>query len=283
MDSLTLESRAKINLSLFVLGKRPDGYHTIESVMQTVDFGDRVTIELADAPGIQLETNRPDLPAGEGNIAYRAAALLQKTFDLHHGFFIHLDKRIPVAAGLAGGSGNAAAVLQGINQLCGLGLSDKELAALGLTLGADVPFCLYGRPALATGIGERLTPVAGLSDCYIVLTNPGVSVSTALIYQVLDSGNLPAAGHTDRLVKALEQGCMNEAFAEMKNVMEPAAIQYCPAIAVLLDRLRSSGAAHAMMSGSGATCFGVFPDRPDMETLRQTFGDQLVAVARPIP
>ncbi|MGN1058969.1 MAG: 4-(cytidine 5'-diphospho)-2-C-methyl-D-erythritol kinase, partial [Clostridia bacterium] len=117
MDSLTLESRAKINLSLFVLGKRPDGYHTIESVMQTVDFGDRVTIELADTPGIQLETNRPDLPAGEGNIAYRAAALLQKTFDLHQGFFIHLYKRIPVAAGLAGGSGNAAAVLQGINQL----------------------------------------------------------------------------------------------------------------------------------------------------------------------
>ncbi len=282
MNHISLPSPAKINLCLSVLGKRPDGYHTIESLMQTLDFGDTVYIATREDDQIILASNRDDLPLDEGNIAYRAAALMRETYNIECGFTIGLEKHIPIAAGLAGGSGNAAAVLHGINRLCGLNLMADELAALGLKLGADVPFCLYGRPALCEGIGEILTPAAGLSVCYVVLVNPGTQVSTGQIYQSLDSGEMPQAGDVRRLIGALEKGSLSDAFGDMVNMMEPAAKQFCPQIQDLIDGLYKMGADHAMMSGSGATCFGIFTKKPDEEEMKRFFGDSFVAIAKPI-
>ncbi|MBR5236402.1 MAG: 4-(cytidine 5'-diphospho)-2-C-methyl-D-erythritol kinase [Clostridia bacterium] len=282
MKEIKLQSPAKINLSLSVLGKRDDGYHNIESVMQTVDFGDTVTIAFTETPGITLKTNIKDLPTDETNIAYKAAALMQRTYGITCGISIHLEKRIPIAAGLAGGSGNAAAVLRGINELAKLGASQDELAKLGVTLGADVPFCVYGQPALATGIGEKLKEVKGLSDCYVVLVNPGVGVSTAEIYRAIDGEEPMLQSNTPALLEALQKGDLTGAFPEMKNMMESVAIRFCPPISALLESLRQVGADHAMMSGSGATCFGVFINKPDVDGLQSVFGHQLIAVTKPI-
>ncbi len=282
MKEITMKARAKINLSLHVLGKRPDGYHDIESVMQLVDFGDDITLSVVKESDIFLTTNVPDLPVDEGNIAYRAADLMRKNFNIEQGFLIHIEKRIPIAAGLAGGSTNAAVVMHLINKACDLNLSVEQLAALGIGLGADVPFCLYGKPALAEGIGEKLTPITGLKDCYIVLTNPGVGVSTAMIYKALDSEPSLAVGQTAKLLQNLRDENLSAAFGEMKNVMEKVAAEACPAILDLLTKLRQAGADHAMMSGSGATCFGIFKEKPNEEKLKDLFGNSFVALAKPI-
>lgn len=282
MKALTMLARAKINLYLDVVGKRSDGYHNIESIMQLVDFGDDVTVEHAEAPGISICTNHPELPIDEGNIAYRAAKLMQETYHLSGGFRIKIEKQIPIAAGLAGGSTNAAAVMHLINRLCSLGLSFEKLAELGVTLGADVPFCLYEKPALCEGIGEKLTPIAGLSDCHIVLTNPGVGVSTGKIYQALDSENPPKGGNVQRLIENLSRKNLTASFVDMINVMEPVAKEYCPQICDLLIKLREAGADHVMMSGSGATCFGVFCNEPDRVAMERLFGSQLVAITKPV-
>ena len=282
MKQLTMTARAKINLLLNVTGKRADGYHDIESIMQMVDFGDEVTVALAETPEIAISANVPGLPTDEKNIAFRAARLMQQTYHLSCGFRIHLEKKIPVAAGLAGGSTNAAAVMHLINRLCKLELSFEELAEKGVTLGADVPFCLYGKPALCEGIGEKLTPVEGLSDCYVVLVNPGVGVSTAAIYQAIDHADSPQGGDCKALIEALSQKKLSLAMQEMKNMMEPVAICECPDIEILLKKLKNAGASHSLMSGSGATCFGIFIEKPDEEIMKQLFGKNFVAIAEPV-
>ncbi|MBE7035823.1 MAG: 4-(cytidine 5'-diphospho)-2-C-methyl-D-erythritol kinase [Ruminococcaceae bacterium] len=282
MQTFSMTACAKINLSLFVLGKRPDGYHDIESVMQTVDFGDTVTLSVLETNEIQLTTNASDLPVDEGNIAWRAAKLMQETFALSCGFSIHIEKRIPIAAGLAGGSTNAAAVMHLINKACNLGKTVEELAVIGVKLGADVPFCLYGKPALAEGIGERLTSVTGLNNCYIVLANPGVQVSTGMIYKALDGETNPQIGDSDALLAALKENDLPRAFLHMSNMMERVATAYCPAISELLVKLKKAGADHVMMSGSGATCFGIFLKEPSEQDVKTFLGDDFVAIAKPV-
>ncbi len=282
MKELTMLAKAKINLYLDVVGKRSDGYHDIESIMQMVDFGDDITVSVTETPEIIVTTNIPGLPVDEGNIAYRAAKLMKEHFELSCGFSIRLHKRIPVAAGLAGGSTNAAAVMHLINELCELKLSFEELSALGVTLGADVPFCLYGKPALCEGIGERLTPVPGLSDCYVVLVNPGVGVSTGMIYKALDGENPPKGGDVQKLISDIAEQKLTAAFANMINVMEPVAKEHCPEIGELLLKLKDAGADHVMMSGSGATCFGIFLNEPNQSELEKRFGKDFVAIAKPV-
>lgn len=281
LRELSVTARAKINLSLNVLGKREDGYHTIESLMQPLSFGDTVSVELNQTGKISLTTNVPELPTNEGNIAYRAAQLMLKQAKTEQGVSIHIQKCIPIAAGLAGGSTNAAAVLRLMNRLLQLALPIEALARLGVTLGADVPFCLYDRPMLAEGIGEKLTPTCGLSGCHIVLVNPGVSVSTADIYRAIDSSEPTEQSHTQRLLAALAEGNLQEAKRDMVNMMQPVAIRYCPAIYDLLTELKEAGAVHSMMSGSGATCFGIFTEKPNAEQLAARFGNRLVTVTTP--
>lgn len=282
MQTFSMTANAKINLSLYILGKRPDGYHDIESVMQTVEFGDTVTLSVLETPEIRLSTNASDLPVDEGNIAYRAAKLMQEVFALSCGFSIHIEKRIPIAAGLAGGSTNAAAVMHLINKACNLGCTVEELAAIGVKLGADVPFCLCGKPALAEGIGERLTPIQGLSDCYIVLANPGVAVSTGMIYKALDGEVNPEIGNSHALLEALAKKDLQKAFLNMNNMMEKVAARYCPAISEQLQKLEAAGADHVMMSGSGATCFGIFLKEPSEETIKECLGTDFVAITKPV-
>lgn len=281
MTELTMTAKAKINLSLHVLGKRADGYHTIESVMQPLRFGDVVTVRLNQTGQIILTTSDPSLPTDEGNLAYRAAQLLLQRYRPGQGVTVHIEKRIPIAAGLAGGSTDAAAVLHLVNQLLDLGLKTEELASLGVTLGADVPFCLYASAALAEGIGEKLTAVQGLCDCYVVLVNPGVPVSTARIYKELDTAAVLESPQTKALLAHLAEGHLTGAVKSMINVMQPVAATHCPAIEELLKKLKQAGALHSMMSGSGATCFGIFTEKPDAEKLSSLFGSMLVAVTTP--
>ena len=282
MAKLTMTAKAKINLSLKVLGRRENGYHDIESLMQLLNFGDEVTVEWLKEPGIFLTCNRADLPTDESNIAYRAAELMQRTFQIPGGFQIHLEKKIPVAAGLAGGSTNAAAVMHLINELCDLKLSFSELADLGVTLGADVPFCLYGKPALAEGIGEILSPAKGIFHCYVVLANPGIGVSTGAIYKAIDDAAVAPKTDTKKLLAALAQGDLAEAFLHMENMMEPVAESICPQIADVLTALQRTGADHVMMSGSGATCFGIYLQKPDERLLKEQLGDSFVALTEPV-
>ncbi len=282
MKTLSMTARAKINLSLSVLGKREDGYHNIESLMQMVDFGDTVTVTHTKEPGIRISTNRPDLPTDVSNIAYRAATLMQERFGLSGGFTIHLEKQIPVAAGLAGGSTNAAAVMHLINRLCDLSLTSEKLAELGVTLGADVPFCIYGKAALCEGIGDILTPVTGLSGCYILLLNPGQKVSTAQIYKEIDAEPERVRPDVKKLISYLSEGKPMAAFPEMKNEMEAVARRHCPEIGDLLRRLKDAQADHCMMSGSGATCFGIFLQKPDEEKLKKIFGKEFIALTKPV-
>lgn len=281
MTELTMTAKAKINLSLHVLGKRADGYHTIESVMQPLRFGDVVTARLNQTGQIILTTSDPSLPTDEGNLAYRAAQLLLQRYRPGQGVTVHIEKRIPIAAGLAGGSTDAAAVLHLVNQLLDLGLKTEELASLGVTLGADVPFCLYASAALAEGIGEKLTAVQGLCDCYVVLVNPGVPVSTARIYKELDTAAVLESPQTKALLAHLAEGHLTGAVKSMINVMQPVAATHCSAIEELLKKLKQAGALHSMMSGSGATCFGIFAEKPDAEKLSSLFGSMLVAVTTP--
>lgn len=280
--SKTMRAHAKINLCLYVLKRRDDGYHNIKSLMQTVEFGDEVTLTHTQKTGIVLKTNDASLPLDEKNIAYRAAVLMQETFCLSGGFLIEIKKRIPVAGGLAGGSTNAAAVLHLINDICSLSLSFEKLASLGVQLGADVPFCLFDKPAKAEGIGEVLTPASGLKNCYVVLVNPGIGVSTADIYHALDSEERPIDVDITPLVNALAEEDIKTAFLHMKNHMQQAAEERCPQIGQLIKKLYAAGADFAMMSGSGATCFGVFCTEPDRDNLQATFGDTLVAVTKPV-
>jgi len=281
LQERSMIAHAKINLCLHVLQKRADGYHDIKSLMQMLEFGDTVTVKYKNEPGIEVHTN-VDLPVDAQNIAYRAAELMQKTYQIPGGFSIFLDKKIPIAAGLAGGSTNAAAVMHLINELCELSLSVEQLSALGVTLGADVPFCLYAKPALAEGIGEKLTTASGLKNCYVVLVNPGIGVSTAEIYRALDSEVRPQDKDVQPLLTALANEDLQSAFSEMKNDMQNAAQSRCPAISGLIQGLYATGAEYAMMSGSGATCFGVFAQKPSESILKERFGAQFVAITKPI-
>ena len=187
MDKLELKALGKINLGLDVLGRRENGYHDVRMVMQTLYLYDNVTLQKKSAPGIEIDSNLFYLPNDEDNIAWKAAKLLIDEFDIKDGIRIHLDKHIPVAAGMAGGSSNAAAVLYGMNQMFRLGLSQKELMERGVKLGADVPYCIMRGTVLAEGIGEKLTPLPPMPKCQILIAKPPISVSTKMVYEKLDS------------------------------------------------------------------------------------------------
>jgi 4-diphosphocytidyl-2-C-methyl-D-erythritol kinase len=224
MDILHLKAKAKINLSLDVLCRRPDGYHDLKMIMQTIGLHDTVTLEPAES-GIQVICSNRYVPSGEGNIAWKAADLLLKKYDIKSGVRITINKTIPVAAGLAGVSTDAAAVLKGINKLYKLGISCDEIASLGLEAGADIPFCVYGGTMLAEGVGDKLTPLQPFDGVDIVLVKPRVSVSTAWVYKNLSLDTIALRPDTDKLVKAVEQKDISTVAADMKNVLESVTLQ----------------------------------------------------------
>ena len=256
-----LKALAKINLGLDVLGRREDGYHNVRMVMQTIYLYDNITIRRTKESGITLESNLYFLPNDEGNIAYKAAKLLMDEFQIQDGVHITLDKHIPVAAGLAGGSANAAAVLVGMNRMFSLGLSEEELMERGVNLGADVPYCVMRGTVLAEGIGEELTRLSALPKCYILIAKPGISVSTRTVYEKLDALSITEHPDIDGVIKGLENQDLKAIASSMGNVLEQVTVDAYPIIEKIKDVMKEQGALNAMMSGSGPTVFGIFRDR----------------------
>lgn len=260
MKYIDIKARAKVNLALDVLGKRPDGYHNLRMVMQSINLYDRVRVGLVDR-GIQLRCNDKSLPLDENNLAYRAAMLLKDKFRISQGADIFIQKNIPVAAGLAGGSSDGAAVLKALNELWDIGLPREGLMELGLALGADVPYCILGGTALAEGIGEALTPLRGLPKTWMVLVKPEIDVSTRWVYTHLVLDTLANRPDIDAMVRAVELGDISAVAKGLGNVLENVTANRYPVINAIKDRLTKAGALGSAMSGSGPTVFGIFKDR----------------------
>ncbi|MGI6362761.1 MAG: 4-(cytidine 5'-diphospho)-2-C-methyl-D-erythritol kinase [Bacillota bacterium] len=259
--TLNLNAPAKINLSLDVLGRRDDGYHNLEMVMQTIGLCDNICLETRTDGQILVRCSHPQVPADEENIAYKAASLLKElSGNMHLGASITITKNIPVAAGLGGGSADAAAVLKGLNFLWGLKLSPGELARAGLQLGADVPFCLMGGTALARGIGELLTPLPPPQLFWVVLLKPREGVSTADVYKRYNPAFVRSRPNNEALIAALAAGSKDDITKAMANVLESVTFSLLPILGHLKQQALEYGAFASQMTGSGPTIFALAAD-----------------------
>lgn len=260
MDKIQLKALAKINLGLDVLRRREDGYHEVKMIMQTIGLHDDLEIRKTKTSGIQVKTNLYYLPTNENNLVYKAAKLLMDEFQIQDGVSIQLKKRIPVAAGMAGGSSDGAAVLWGINQMYGLGLSMQALMERGVRLGADVPYCIQRGTALAEGIGEKLSVLPPMPKCTILIAKPGISVSTKFVYENLHANDLKPEQHpdVDSMIEAMRQKDLGLLCSRMGNVLETVTIPAYPVINEIKRTMMDNGAIGSMMSGSGPTVFGIF-------------------------
>ncbi len=261
MDKIGLKAYGKINLSLDVVRKREDGYHDVKMIMQTVQMYDYIQIFKSREKGIRLQTNLSFLPTNENNHIYKAAKMLMDEFGIDEGVDIKLDKFIPVAAGMGGGSSDAATVLVGMNKMFRLGLKKHELMKRGVEIGADVPYCVLRGTCLAEGIGEKITTLTPMPDCYVVVIKPGISVSTRTIYEKLDADKLTHHPDVDGMVQALKSRDLYAIAPKMENVLENVTISLYPVIQQIKDSLIADGAINAMMSGSGPTVFGLYEDK----------------------
>mgnify|MGYP004468671503 FL=1 len=258
MRELKLKARAKINLGLDVVRKREDGYHEVRMIMQMINLYDKITLRKKTEPGITVTANLSYLPVNEDNLVYRAAKLLMDEFQVDGGLEIELQKYIPVAAGMAGGSTDAAAVMVGVNRIFQLGLNKKQLMERGVKIGADVPFCIMRGTALAEGIGEELTPLPAMPHCSLVIAKPKIHVSTKFVYGNLKVRELTEHPDIDGQVQALRENDLEQLVARMGNVLETVTIPAYPVIDEIKHTMMKYGAMGAMMSGSGPTVFGIF-------------------------
>lgn len=263
MNSITLQAPAKVNYLLDVIRRRPDGYHDLRMVMQRVKLCDEITIALTKTPGITVSCGKNGVPDGPVNIAWKAADSLLELAESPPGVIISITKNIPVAAGLGGGSSDAASVLMGLNELLHLGLSDQRLMEIGVTLGADVPFFIFKTTALAEGIGEALSAMPAMPAAWVLLANPGVNVSTAWVYKNLQLTNGRELNKLPDSYRDLKDVC--SIFA---NDLESVTIPAFPVIAEIKNAMLQHGALGAMMSGSGPTVFGLYPDEDSAEQAR---------------
>ncbi|MFZ5641458.1 MAG: 4-(cytidine 5'-diphospho)-2-C-methyl-D-erythritol kinase [Bacillota bacterium] len=259
MRQIEIKARAKINLTLDVIGKRPDGYHEVAMVMQTIDLHDLITLT-AIAEGIEISANNPEIPLGPENLVYKAVEII-KPAGFSGGIHIHIEKNIPMAAGLAGGSTDAAAVLKGLNSLWRLNLSPEELLELGSRIGSDVPFCILEGTALATGRGEKLTPLAAAPELWLVLAKPPVGVSTKEVYSRFDSGRVGRRPDNAAMIEALAAGDTGKIKDNLVNVLESVTLRLHPEVSALKALLHKAGAEAVLMSGSGPAVFGLAPDQ----------------------
>ena len=260
---LELKAYGKINLGLDVVRRREDGYHEVRMIMQTVRVYDAIELNRTEEEGIRLSTNLYYLPDNENNLGYRAAKLLMDEFGIRDGVEIKMKKFIPVAAGMAGGSSDAAAVLFGVNKMFGLGLSKQELMERGVRLGADVPYCIMRGTALSEGIGEILTPLPPMPQCRVLIAKPAVSVSTKHVYESLNLPSLGAEAHPDidAMRAAVEKKDLSGVVSQLGNVLETVTIPENPVIQTLKDKMMEMGADGSLMSGSGPTVFGLFTNQ----------------------
>lgn len=262
---MRLRAFAKINLGLDILRKREDGYHEVRMIMQTIQMYDVLEMKKVKKPGISLSVNYPYIPSDERNLVYKAAKLLMDEFQVKEGVDIRLEKFIPVAAGMAGGSSDAAAAMVGMNHLFKLGLSEKDLMDRAVNIGADVPYCIMRGTALAEGIGEKLTRIAQVPDCYVLIGKPGIGVSTKTAYESLQLDKIQFHPDIDGMIRDIENGNLLAMTDKMGNVFESGIIGKYPVIGEIKDLMEANGALKAMMSGSGPTVFGIFDDREKME------------------
>ena len=260
MDSIRLKARAKINLGLDVLGKREDGYHEVRMVMQTIGIYDRLILTKIPEEEICITSNLAFLPVNENNLIYKAIKLLKDEYHFPGGVSVDLNKFIPVAAGMAGGSTDAASTMFGVNRLFGLNLSMGKMMELGVRLGADVPYCVMRGTALAEGIGEKLTRITPVPHMWIFIAKPQINVSTRLVYEQLDMGGIQKHPDIDGIIRAIEAQDVVRIAQSMGNVLENVTVPLYPVIETIKQDMLSHGAINAMMSGSGPTVFGIFPD-----------------------
>jgi 4-diphosphocytidyl-2-C-methyl-D-erythritol kinase len=261
MQELELKALGKINLGLDVLGKRENGYHDVRMIMQSVYLYDNVVMQRINEDEIQIKTNLFYLPINEKNIAYKAAKMLKDEFKIREGVSITLQKRIPVSAGMAGGSTDAAAVLYGMNRLFNLRLTNKGLMDRGVMLGADVPYCILRGTMLAEGIGEKLSPLSPMPNCYVLIAKPSFSVSTRMVYEKLDACGELVHPNIDAICKGLEENNLQKIAMNMGNVLEQVTIADYPVIEEIKNVMKAYGALNAIMSGSGPTVFGIFESK----------------------
>ncbi|MEO2509124.1 4-(cytidine 5'-diphospho)-2-C-methyl-D-erythritol kinase [Clostridium paraputrificum] len=250
---------AKVNITLDVMGKREDGYHLLKMIMQNIDIYDVITIEKIES-GIEITCNKPYVPTDERNLAYKAAKLFKDTFNITSGVSINIKKNIPVAAGLAGGSTDCAAVLKIMNKLFQVNADNEKLMELGVKLGADVPYCIDGGTALCQGIGEILTPLKPFKNHIIVLVKPPFGVSTKEVYKNFDLGRVKNHPETDKVITYMNEDNLYEVAKNMKNLLENVTLKKHKVISSIKSEMESLGAIKAMMSGSGPTVFAFFDD-----------------------
>ena len=274
---MRLKAMAKINLGLDVLGKREDGYHEVRMIMQTIRMYDILDIRKTRRPGIVLTTNLPFIPTDQRNLVYKAAQMLMEEFDVEEGLSIKLRKFIPVAAGMAGGSSDAAAAFVGVNRMFHLGLTEEQLMERAVKVGADVPYCIMRGTALAEGIGEKLTRLPEVPKCYVLIGKPGINVSTKLAYENLHLDQIQSHPDIDGMISDIENQDLHSLTAKMQNVFEPGIISQYPVIQEIKDLMEANGALKAMMSGSGPTVFGIFDDRSKLREAAEALRDSHLA------
>ena len=260
MEKISINAMAKINLGLDVLRRRENGYHDVKMIMQTVNIYDTLDFVKLQESKIRVKTDAMELPTDENNLIYKAAKLLFDKCGVTEGVEITLTKRIPIAAGMAGGSTDAAAALVGVNQLFDLGLTMTELKEIGVKIGADVPYCIEGGTALSEGIGEILTKLPDAPDCFVVVAKPEISVSTKYVYENLHANELKYHPDIDGMVEAIREGNLDGVCKRMENVLETVTENKYPVISQLKKLLKDAGAENSLMSGSGPTVFAIFKE-----------------------
>lgn len=258
MDTITRKAYAKINLGLDVIRRREDGYHEVKMVMQTVDIYDSLTFTKKEEPGIRVTTDKEELPGDESNLIYKAAKLVIDTYALKEGIEINLKKNIPMAAGMAGGSTDAAAVFHGMNSLFSIGMTNEDMCRLGVKIGADVPYCIVGGTALSEGIGEILTKLPDAPLCFLLVAKPDIDVSTKFVYENLHADSLKSHPDIDGMVQAVKAGSLKGITDRMGNVLETVTVKEYPIIQQIKEIMIKAGAHNALMSGSGPTVFGIY-------------------------
>lgn len=280
MDRCELKAYAKINLGLDVVRRLENGYHEVKMVMQTVDIYDVLTLEkipseelakkksVSTDEAIIVTTDSGELPTDENNLIYKAARLMRERFAIEEGVRIHLNKNIPIAAGMAGGSTDAAATLKGMKELFHLTCTLQDLQQIGVKIGADVPYCVMGGTALAEGIGEVLTPLVPAPDCFLVVAKPDINVSTKYVYEHLDASPIKSHPDIDGMVASIAAGDLTGIIARLGNVLESVTVTAYPIIETIKTRMLESGAQGSLMSGSGPTVFGIFEEE---ETARKAY------------
>lgn len=261
MQQTTQKAYAKINIGLDVLRRREDSYHEVKMIMQTVNIHDDLTFERTAQPGIRIQTDHEELPVDQNNLIYKAADLLMREKGIAEGVKVTLTKRIPIAAGMAGGSSDAAAAMRGLNQLFDLGYTTEELQRLGVKLGADIPYCIVGGTMLSEGIGEILTPLPTPPACCLVVAKPDINVSTKFVYENLHADSLTSHPDIDGMIDAIKEGNLQGITDRLGNVLETVTVKEYPVIEEIKELMRQEGAENALMSGSGPTVFGIWLDQ----------------------